>query len=612
MFRHSSEGIPGAFALDAPSEIANGVAREVIQNSWDAARALKENMEGAPSFEMTFEFKKLVGQDKTDFVKAAELSGHQTRISSIKGTAGKLGVGPRGEDCLDNLLDPEVPLRILVIKEKGATGMYGSWENLKGGGSLMRRALFSTGVSHKFDGGGSYGYGKAGLILSSDIRTIVAYTCFREEADDLQKTRRLLGVTYWGDHEIDDCSEWYTGYGTLSAGAEENSVTPFVNEQADDMATAMGLPKRNPEEPTDLGTTLLAIAPCLDASDLKRAIERSWWPAIVEGSFLVDIIDEDEEKVSLRPKLDPILQPFIKAWDIAKKTQTAKEGDWFGEPPASKKTKEAYKCSTIGQVALVTELDGWSYSENEEGVRHESMVALTRGPEMVVQYLANFRHRAPYIRGVYIADQSLDSVLRDAEPKEHNMWHAKANHNFTEKDGEIVKSVLTSIRKGVIDHHGKLRPPPPSADNINLRHFNNAIRKLMSGLGKGTQEPVADTRPIAIRVGESTLSEHDPGLITVEGGATYSLSKHYQGESAEVSLSLEYHFLEDQTKRGKVPGRIKKAPDGFSEDDTGAFKGTLSRDQTVDLDFISEPYNAAWTLRQTVNGKIQPTKKDDS
>ena len=99
--------------------------------------------------------------------------------------------------------------------------------------------------------GGSYGYGKAGLIAGSAIRTVVAYTCFRERPDDPGVTRRLLGMTYWGQHEMGTDS--FTGFARFGFYSD-GWVRPFENDEADMVAKSLGIKLRDPGDLDDLGT----------------------------------------------------------------------------------------------------------------------------------------------------------------------------------------------------------------------------------------------------------------------------------------------------------------------------------------------------------------------
>lgn len=94
--------------------------------------------------------------------------------------------------------------------------MYGPF--IQARSTKLFLALISVGYTVKAVGsGGSYGYGKAGLITASATRTVLAYTCFREQADDPGVTRRLLGMTYWGQHEVVNS---FTGFARLEMTTE--------------------------------------------------------------------------------------------------------------------------------------------------------------------------------------------------------------------------------------------------------------------------------------------------------------------------------------------------------------------------------------------------------
>ena len=124
-------------------------------------------------------------------------------------------LGLTEDDCLLRL-DDEEELRLLEISEQAGGGMYGPW---RGNESKLWMALCSIGITTDVTGrGGSYGYGKAGLIRGSQVRLVIAYTCFRERDEDPGVTRRLLGMTYWDGHKIDGTS--YTGSARLGMGGD--------------------------------------------------------------------------------------------------------------------------------------------------------------------------------------------------------------------------------------------------------------------------------------------------------------------------------------------------------------------------------------------------------
>ncbi len=180
LFRNESVKQPGVFELDAPAPDATVMAREVIQNSWDAAIELQERRAGtggAPPFKIGFSYESVFGHDKSALVNALGLGELAERVKGVN----RRTIGLRASDCLDRLFD-DSPLPYLVIEEHATTGMYGPWRGAK---SKLYLALGTLGYTPKTSGeGGSYGYGKAGLIRGSAVRTVLAYTCFEEQDDD--------------------------------------------------------------------------------------------------------------------------------------------------------------------------------------------------------------------------------------------------------------------------------------------------------------------------------------------------------------------------------------------------------------------------------------------
>ena len=297
LFRNEPVKTPGILAMDAPPSEASVLAREVIQNSWDSALEAQDGFGGYssgsgrsdgnegtiyPGFEVDFEFRSLSREGKQALISTLALRDLATRKGDCEAhtaTTGdrssarkKLGLPPRS--CLDHLDDDSVPLELLVISETGTTGMYGPW----GKDSRMYLALASMGYTPKKEGGGSFGYGKAGMIRGSATRTVIAYSCFRNRDDDLGVTRRLLGMTYWGEHEMGNGH--FVGFARFGRVHADGSVRPFENEDADAVAESMGIPRRNDQDPNDLGTTFLVVDPIVQPEDLCRAVERNWWPTL--------------------------------------------------------------------------------------------------------------------------------------------------------------------------------------------------------------------------------------------------------------------------------------------------------------------------------------------
>ena len=618
MFRNEGIKAPGLFRVDAPPDRASLLAREVIQNSWDAATELRTRQESAgedlPPFKISFDFEDVLGENLNQLVQAVDLAGLQAQYLAAAGAdqAGALGLA--SDRILNRKTNSKQPMRVLRISESGTTGMYGPFEGAK---SKMYLALISLGFTMKGAGsGGSYGYGKAGLIAGSATRTIFAYSCFKPQDDDVvdgvHVTRRLLGMTYWGQHTIE--SDSFTGFSRLGDQVA-SGVQPLVNEDADALAEQLGLSLRSADNLADLGTTFLLLDPVVEPDDLKNAIERNWWAAIVEGRFTPLISDhregEDLQRLVPRPRSNPAVASFVRAYEVA---TTPQDNDVAHELSAdlghlpSKLEKRR-----IGKIGLVADLDGWSYasdlneSDDEIRVEHSSLVALVRSPLMTVEYFSpRGTRRPPYVRGIFIADEEVDDLLRQTEPKAHDAWVNRLDKLGDDVDptapmvaDEVLKAVAAQTRK----YQQRLKPPPPDASNIRL----TVLADLFKGLARGEAgvpplPPPPGDRDVSISVQASQEPDQTATLQRLTGTAKVRLADSYiDSDHAEIKVRVSYRFMEDERAGEICPITFHNAPD--LPDDEGWITFIASR-QFMDLEFSSDYYELDWTGRLAVSAEV--------
>ena len=87
LFRNEVVKTPGVFALDAPSAFATLMAREVIQNSADAAHELRSVLgDEAPEFEVEFKFEEKSVKAKRSLVDELDLGSLHKRATRAQGT----------------------------------------------------------------------------------------------------------------------------------------------------------------------------------------------------------------------------------------------------------------------------------------------------------------------------------------------------------------------------------------------------------------------------------------------------------------------------------------------------------------------------------------------
>lgn len=608
LFRNEGVKQPGLLARRAPSPNATVVAREVIQNSWDAAQDLRRELElegvDPPPFEIEFRFREVAGSAKLELAEALDLHGLRSHL--VGPSRQKLGLAPT--DCLDHL-DDERPLRLLEIIERGASGMYGPFESAR---SKLYLALISVGYTVKHEGaGGSYGFGKAGLIRGSRIHSLIAYTRFREQVDDPGVTRRLLGMTYWGPHDVDGAS--FTGFARLG-NLVDDWVKPLENSAADQFASTFGIAVRAGDDSRQLGSTFLLIDPSVGAEELCVAVERNWWPAIVERAFSIRIVDADGAVHYPRPRLNKDLAAFVRGFELA---TTPQDNDVPHEHRRSLGTTTATpQPSPVGTIGLVADLDGWSFAEDveeddedspedESRISHRSLVALVRGPRMVVEYADLGSHR-PYIRGTFVADDAIDDLLRQTEPMAHDAWRSNASEEgVSEAAPRVAASVHKKIRQEVAAFRKRLKPPLPDEERLRLPLLQDLFRELVDGKGPSTAPPPpADRRPIAIRIGESLEVGEPSHLVRMRARVAFALSEHCPDEEARVRLRIEYRFLEDARVGPERCNLHITAPSEFRWDaDEQAYVGRL-RHEFVDFAVLSDSYAPDWSARLWASGEL--------
>ena len=585
LFKNENIKQPGVFSVGAPSAEATVLAREVIQNSWDAAIELREGLEDAPPFEMRFSFGSARAERKRQLISRLGLDELAERLDGSDD--GELGL--RSPHCLERLSADDA-LPYLLIEETGTTGMYGPWS---GDRSKMYLALNTVSFNVKRAGtGGSFGYGKSGLIRGSAVRTVVAYTCFRERNDDTGVTRRLLGMVYWGQHHRGEGS--YRGFARFGDAKGPDIVVPFQNDDADEIADGLGIAVRDPDSPEQLGTTFLLIDPTVRPPDLVKAIERSWWPALESGAdFHAVVTTAEGRELCPRPRKDDVLATYLDAYEVA----TA--------PPDNRRSdRKQVVLKSIGSfprpgvLGLVADPAGWSYPEQTESagnelIEHRSLVALVRKPRMVVEYYEAGR-TAPYVRGVFVADDGVDEALLATEPKGHDAWQTTAaeSDDIPPSATQCAKQIIARIKTAVSAFRQELKPDRHRHDDYVLPAFDRAMRRLLGGSARPRPEP--EPRPIAIHP-DCKLTQVTADSLRVSGSVSFSLTDHAPDDEADVTVSIRFVFVEDDRTGDDAEIEVD-APAGFRPvGGFNGFVGRLERGVEARFRFETEPYRNDWT-----------------
>ena len=123
LFKAEPRKAPGHLSIKPPADAAILLAREAIQNSWDAAI---EQAGHASDRQMTlrFKFDRLSGTDAKRVIDTLALEELKSRSAAV---GGWMKIQVHNADVFD-FLEPGNPLGVLTISEAGTTGMYGPWD----------------------------------------------------------------------------------------------------------------------------------------------------------------------------------------------------------------------------------------------------------------------------------------------------------------------------------------------------------------------------------------------------------------------------------------------------------------------------------------------------
>lgn len=596
---------------------AHVLAREVIQNSWDAARRLRRDFlpGSAIPFSVAFRFRELVGEEKAAFVETFHLSELSKRAHAVG--AEKLML--HDASVLDRLEGDE-PLRVLEASDYGAHGLFGHPNETSD--SILWQAIYYMGGSEKAAGmGGSYGFGKSAFIRGSRIRTVLAYSCFRRypgtiaESDPV--TRRFVGMAWWQKHKLDGNKfQGRARFGAFSQAGPQAvpDWPPYEDGFADSLAEAAGFATRSPSVDADLGTSLLVIEPTVSPEALIDAIERYWWPALNDGDFSVSVTDYHGEQVGIAPEERADLRPFIRSYRaLSRGTPDSADGPQILSARWRSIRNEGLKPGSL--AAQVVDPDDFLSAAENSTVETDTdeidvllqqgpLIALMRSPKMVVKYWDKSKSPVP-IRGVYVASEDIDDLLRDTETVLHDDWTTAPSDDIDARATRVATFVMSRISTEIRMLAETATPEPPSKD-IGLPIYSKLLRKFMREPGDigPPPPPPGGGEPISFQyINRPDIHLLDDGQIQLSCSFRLELRDDLEGvpESVEVRVSPKLSILEDEgTGRTLWPADL--TPErlaGFKRDEegstSGSWTGTLERAVPVNFEVCSHPYSSEWT-----------------
>ena len=229
---------------------------------------------------------------------------------------------------------------------------------------------------------------------------------------------------------------------------------------------------------------------------------------------------------------------------------------------------------------------------------------------MVVEYLEpwGMKTSPPFVRGIFVADEDVDDLLRQTEPKAHDSWVTNENgleDGVNQKAPRVAKHVLKEIGRAARKFQQSLRPPLPPPEDVHLSALAKLFKNVARGGGPATPPPPPEgERLVSIRTNPQIVPAEDASSISAKGRLKLCLADSYDAaDRALVRVRIAYKFVEDGKAGESVPLSLTSSLIEGSPNDDGSYDVELTHAfQTVD--FESAAYSPDWSGRLMVSARI--------
>lgn len=437
--RHPGEAIRGGINSYAFKINVNTLVRESLQNVNDQrigdsveAEYVLEDCEGSRLRELL----ELIGWSE----------GLEEHLSAIAKTPTHLT--ERARRALASVERGRV--RILTIRDLGATGLGGPEDGNEGNFVQLCRHELVTDQEQRKARGGSFGLGKTVLWAFSDASTVLFSSMpnLVGRGESARETPRFFGRSYLVSHELAG-GDWHQPDGHLGAMRTERDGARWAVSlrDADARSVVDGTPlDRDWKVP---GTSILV--PFLDdpsrddeASieemlvEVQRAVQLWFWPSLVDGVLSVRVGHrargrEELELVEIPRWVELYRRALTDGVGVDRVLEDGGSAQAAITVDVKRRTASPTRDrATADTLLAVTKLTDDEADAADLPPQIVQRVALVRGARMVVEYfgrslptlLPNFVGvlQAGEYRGRSNADTALEYFLRDAEPPAHDRW----------------------------------------------------------------------------------------------------------------------------------------------------------------------------------------------
>ena len=601
--------------LPATSEI---FVRELVQNFMDAGDDAAESA-GLPR--LTFRFVTLEGESLKALDSELKLSELAERWAAFKAESRNQVSKMRAGDLLEGEMSS---LRLLVVTEENTSGMYGPWDRTdlvrdSRGREIfnkMRDALLANArdAASNQAGRGSFGEGKKAIIGISKARTLLAYSAFDPETTEDETYSRLIGVSYWPNHIINDRK--HTGLGVFGDGngSQDSDIPrPFRNQEAEDFVKRFAIPGLDPRGQGAMalrGTSYVFIDPMITPDECLEALVRNWWPAIDRKAASFAIFDGETE-LSIGDELDKRdeLTPFRQLLDQETSIEVSRDS-WNLADSAAVHVSNPKLDSCKGQVAgaLKISIDlrpGKGFSQRDPD-KNRSIICYVRD-HMVICYTSHYRDNGkdhpPFVRGVFEVSVKQNPIsqmhLRNSEPAVHNSWQIEADKVGPEA-AKHARAVRDEIRRAVNSFKAKYEKTMPTTE-VDLPIFRELLSVNASSGVIVPPPPPPPKSPLSLLDVQAHVEDVGGGLRVAKAIRSLQTSASASLPEYPVQVSLSWEILGDKGVWTEWihPIETKKTfvPESFSVDEaTGLISGVVTKDPAK-FEFESRPYSDLVTVR---------------
>lgn len=522
------------------------------------------------------------------------------------------------EAPLQDFLESEAPW-VLEICDFNTIGLAGPTraDRIPSGNDATDFIDFLRNVGSRRDteqGGGTYGYGKTSLYLSSRCSTILVDTQTTFLGNDL---RRLLGCHLGSAHDIarpDGSAERRTGrhwWGVMSDGGAVADPAEFSDAEV--LAASLGFPSRSPER---RGTSIMIIDPLFlgeegeEPETLMGMIAESllwfFWPRMLADTG-------PERKISVSLDLDgqhfPLPDPeeFPPLDNFAAAMREIRTGGAGIEEVRSQRPPKLLGRMAIrkGVRSPRTRLLPEKHSIIPETSSH---IAVMRPVELVVRYFEDEPLPDPRVEwsGVFVSDRDseVEAAFAAAEPPAHDDWQPsmlpKGDHRtYVNVALRRIRDAAREVASPVGTEHGAGQAGP------SLAQVSGQLGRLLDSITGGGAGP--ERRNPVSKGARKKNRISTPSFLRLEEKtgtrvAVFETTVHHDGQDQELGAVAKPMLVVDggaasdgswATSTPKVLSWSK--PDGSVVSES-AF--VLLRGYSGDLEIrVSMPDDCAVTLK---------------